>query len=148
MENQYWEWESCIYHCIEVLDCFSQKSWKICSVYYLMPQLLIIQFLLFFLDRITSVQVGSINGVFFASSSATIVSMNGSCAVCICSMLLSNNIIGLSCLQNETCLFFHNYSSFYTLTGSPNSSFYFLILPPEQQYSTYETTEEIQMSEL
>jgi hypothetical protein len=108
-------------------------------------QLLFMQFLVF-PSRIETVQVGSINNMTLFSSAATIVPMNGSCTNCICSMLLAENIAGVSCTQNQTCLLFYNYSTPYIVNNAPNSSFHFLILPPEQEYSTYESIQTTQMS--
>jgi hypothetical protein len=108
-------------------------------------QFFITQFLVF-PHWIEPVQVGSISGMFLSSSVTTVISANDSCVTCICLMLLTNGIIGVSCSQNQTCLLFHNYSLPYTLTNSPNSSFHFLIPPPEQEYSTYKSTQIPQMS--
>ena len=89
-----------------------------------------------YLCRIESVSVGYIHDVIMLSSSGIFLSMNGSCDQCVCAMLLSTTIAGVSCFPNHTCLVFHNYSLSYTLLTSSNSSFYFLSLPSEQQQST------------
>jgi hypothetical protein len=109
-------------------------------------QLVIIQFFVF-PNWIEPVQVGSISDVIMSSSAANVVPINGSCVKCICFMLLAKNITGVSCSQNQTCLLFYNYSLPYTLNDSPNSSFHFLTLPPEEEYSTYEITQGAQTSE-
>ncbi len=125
---------------------FWYQSVSVTLFFLMFPQIFIIQFLVF-PSWIEPVQVGSINDVVFSSSSAIVASMNGSSVDCICIMLLSTNIMGVSYSPNETCLLFFNYSLSYTLNHSPGSSFHFLILPPEQQYSTYETTQKTQISE-
>ncbi len=108
-------------------------------------QLFIIQFLVL-PNWIESVQVGSISGVIMSSSVVTIVPMNDSCDQCICLMLLEKNILSVNCIQNQTCLLFHNYSIPYTFNDSPNSSFHFLILPPQQNNSIYQSTQKSQLS--
>jgi hypothetical protein len=108
-------------------------------------QLLIIQFL-FFPNWIEPVQVGSIRNMFLSSTAVNVIPMNDSCITCICTMLLSINIIGVSCSSNQTCLLFYNYSLPYTLINSLTSSFHFLIPPPEQEYSTYKPIQTTQMS--
>ncbi|CAF0816054.1 unnamed protein product [Adineta ricciae] len=108
-----------------------------------MLRVLIGQTILLLVSRIVSVQIGSIQGVSFFSSTGITVLTNDSCTECICTMMLSDDIIGLSCSQNQTCLFFYNYSLPYDLTVDLNSSFYFRSLPPEQHYTTFETTTNI-----
>jgi hypothetical protein len=107
---------------------------------------LVVQFLIFS-NCVSTVQVGYINDVILSSSTSTVVQINDSCVKCICMMLLASNILGVSCSQNETCFIFYNYSLSYVLIESPNSSFHFLSLPPEQTYSTYESIQQQQLSE-
>ena len=99
-------------------------------------QLLIVQFFVFS-NWISTEKIGSIRDVILSMSTATVTAMNGSCASCICMILLKQNVLGVSCSQNETCLLFYNYSLPYSLDSRPNSSFHFLVLPAEQEYSTY-----------
>ena len=108
-------------------------------------QLCIIQ--LFLIPRfIQSTQVGSISNVTLSSLTATVVSMNASCSKCICMMILANDILGVSCTENQNCSLFYDYSSTLTISYSPNSSFHFLSLPPEQVYSTENSLRNTTMS--
>lgn len=113
-----------------------------------MSRTVLIQSLLLLHHWIVAEQVGSITGMLLTSPFATIVSINGWCHDCICSMLSVENIIGLSCIENTACWFFHNYSLPYTIINSSNTSFYFLILPPEKQTFLFETTEDFPSGEL
>lgn len=98
-------------------------------------QLFIVQF--FVIPKfVQSIQVGSISNVALSSSAATVASLNVSCNTCICMMISTDNILGVSCTQNQSCSLFFNYSLVYTISASPNSSFHFLSLPPEQVSST------------
>jgi hypothetical protein len=139
--------ESCIYHFTRAIDHFNIKLFMELFVFQILSQILIIQFLIF-PSWNEPVQVGTISNVIMSSSNVTIVSMNESCIQCICLMLLETNVLGVSCSQNQTCLLFHNYSLPYSLNDSPNSSFHFLILPPEQGDSIYGSTQRSQLSEL
>lgn len=98
-------------------------------------QLLVAQFLTL-LTWIEAVSVGSISNVIFSSSTPPAISISSSCSQCICAMLFTANIVGVSCSPNHTCSFFYNYSRSYTLNSALNSSFHFLTLPPAQEQST------------
>jgi hypothetical protein len=88
------------------------------------------------LSWIETVRVGSINNILFSSTTSPTLSINSSCSQCICMMLSTEYIVGVSCFQNQTCSLFYNYSRSYTLSNAPNSSFHFLTLPPAQEQST------------
>ncbi|UJR16735.1 hypothetical protein I4U23_003635 [Adineta vaga] len=69
---------------------------------YLWPFLIILAFVSS--KYVESVRVGSMQDVIFSSSYAIVVPMNETCIECICSMILSDNTIGVSCLQNRTLM--------------------------------------------
>ena len=98
-------------------------------------QLFIIQ-LCFIPKSVQSIQVGSIRNVALSSSAATVALLNVSCRTCICMMISTENILGVGCTQNQSCSLVYNYSLAYNFNVSPNSSFHFLSLPPEQVSST------------
>ena len=106
-------------------------------------QLLAAQFLIL-ISRVETVSIGSISNVIFSSSTAPALSINSSCSQCICIMLLTTNIVSVSCSPNQTCSLFYNYSRSYTLNSAPNSSFHFLTLPPAQEQSTAASTRSTQ----
>ncbi|UJR11146.1 hypothetical protein I4U23_015327 [Adineta vaga] len=102
-------------------------------------QLLIMHFFNF-LHWIESKQVGSINDMSVLSFASGVISINSSCHECICMMVKTNTILGVTCLINQTYLLFSNYSLSYNVTNTSNASFHFLVLPPQEQFSTDEIT--------
>jgi hypothetical protein len=87
-------------------------------------------------SRTESLAVGHIYDAVMLSNSSTLVSISDSAYACVCAMLLATNIVGVSYFSNRTCVAIHNYSLSYALMGSPNSSYYFLSIPSEQQQTT------------
>ncbi|UJR19909.1 hypothetical protein I4U23_023041 [Adineta vaga] len=107
---------------------------------------LTIIFALIFITWIETIRIGSIHGMALSSSTISLISMNKSCHECICTMIQSQNILGISCSYNRTCLIFTNYSSLYILNNASNSTFHFLVFPPESEFTTYQSTNGIQMT--
>lgn len=87
--------------------------------------------LIFLLNSVENVPIGSIANVFLFGGAPTQIIPNVTCNQCICNMVLSS-FASINCFSaNQSCQVFANYSPLpiYALLPTSNAVFYFRILP-------------------